>query len=276
LHRPLNRAPRSLRALARPRCHGPVTASPRRSPLPPNGLRLSARTTPRLTLPPLYLPLSVGFFQTAPEQKSLPPQLWPPAPFSHISTSSGGHRGPSSTTSRGAPAIFSLSYLLLPWRPRPGEQQQSVDTSSSLVGIPCCCSYPSPLFPHCGCSSRHGAREAAVSHASLLSRLQFCSALAEIRKLHAACNPFDRMPQRGTTPLRAMACLCRATSPRDSARRVPVSLMHRFFSLCQLLVLTIGLKPPRAGLSSSSLPALIILCGCDLVPAARLFVGSMC
>lgn len=36
------------------------------------------------------------------------------------------------------------------------------------------------------CSSRSGAREAAVSHASLLLRLQSCRALTEVRRLHAA------------------------------------------------------------------------------------------
>jgi hypothetical protein len=46
------------------------------------------------------------------------------APFlsCHISISNGGHRSPSSTTPHGAPDIFSLSYLLLPWRPRPACQ----------------------------------------------------------------------------------------------------------------------------------------------------------
>jgi pentatricopeptide repeat protein len=40
--------------------------------------------------------------------------------------------------------------------------------------------------PRRSCSSRRGAHEAAVSHASLLLRLQSCSALVEMRKLHAA------------------------------------------------------------------------------------------
>ncbi|GJN33221.1 hypothetical protein PR202_gb21794 [Eleusine coracana subsp. coracana] len=55
---------------------------------------------------------------------------------------------------------------------------------------------PRPRIPHQdipaaatssrrGCSSRRGARESAVSHASLLLRLHSCRDLAEVRRLHA-------------------------------------------------------------------------------------------
>jgi hypothetical protein len=59
----------------------PVIASPRRSLLPSTGFKAerNSHDTPALSLSPLYLPLSLGFFQTAPEQKLLPLQLWPPS-----------------------------------------------------------------------------------------------------------------------------------------------------------------------------------------------------